>query len=108
HVSGLAFLNEISGDQFCSRLYGSSIMPFILVEEEATGQALDHILQHGTQQQAESALMAYATTLGRIHSLSFSRKNEYFDHRAKLSNFYLPTPPDVDLLLDHIEAVLLP
>jgi hypothetical protein len=88
HTSAGRFFNEWAGAQFLSGLAGDAppgprfyagdrTLGFIVLEDLGEGQSLADLLLGENAARAEAGLLAFASTLGRMHALTIGRAEEY-------------------------------
>jgi hypothetical protein len=93
--AGLRFLQQLNVDPpFASRLFGGSIGRGLLVTEDlGEGLSLADLLQSDDSTQAERALFAYASALGRLHASTAGHSREYDAIRRALGQSGEATRP---------------
>lgn len=85
--AGARFLAEVSpADGFVPIAYaGDGARGLVLLEDLGDGECLADVLQAGDAVRATRALLAYATTLGRLHEATAGRSAAYARMRAALA-----------------------
>jgi hypothetical protein len=106
------FFNDWAGAAWLSSLrtqpllgpafyYGNRALGFIALEDLGDGESLIDLLQGGSAARAEAALLAHATTLGRMHAATAGRLEEFAALRTALGPADLcdrPYPAGIGLL----------
>jgi hypothetical protein len=86
--TGAEFLSAVSAPgapPVCPRFYGGDrAAGFVLLEDLGEGESLADLLQGADPVRAEQALLAFATTLGRMHAATIGREAEYLRRRRAL------------------------
>jgi hypothetical protein len=90
--AGLQLLTHLFGDSApCPRfLVGDYTLGFIIMEDLGSGNSLEDILMGDDADRAETALLTFAETLGKLHATTVGQVDEYTRLRSHLSDGLMP------------------
>jgi hypothetical protein len=109
--AGAQFLSELEVDPPCSpRCFGGDReLGMFVTEDLGNPRTLVEPLLNETAEAAEQALLAYSASLGRLHSATAGRSQQYADLHARLSGRARPSKKssafDIDNLVSRLALI---